>query len=185
VKALALFLVVASACGRGGSQPPPTRAEEEAGHAAITRLRTALVEELGRAMARGTTEALATCSTKAPAIARELARDGVIVGRATRRPRNPQNLASGWHADALAQFEASVAAGRRFETEWFVRVLPGNRIGYARPLVIQRLCLTCHGDAITPEVTAELAARYPDDRATGYKLGELRGIVWAEFPRLP
>lgn len=178
-----LVIVATSGCGRDKGERAPTRAEEEAGHVAITRLKGALVAELGHAMTRGPVAAIETCATRAPAIAAGLAHDGVTVGRATRRPRNPQNLASGWQADALAEFEAAVAAGRRLETESFVRALPGGRIGYAEPLVIMPLCLNCHGTELTPEVQAALAERYPADRATGYQLGELRGLAWAELPR--
>jgi hypothetical protein len=44
------------------------------------------------------------------------------------------------------------------------------------------MCLQCHGEALAPEVTQALAARYPDDRATGFREGQLRGalsIRWA------
>lgn len=36
-------------------------------------------------------------------------------------------------------------------------------------------------DALSGMLTsAALAARYPDDAATGYALGDLRGVLWAE-----
>lgn len=38
---------------------------------------------------------------------------------------------------------------------------------------------TCHGpgNSIPDTVRAMLAARYPDDRATGYAVGDLRGAI--------
>ena len=47
-------------------------------------------------------------------------------------------------------------------------------------------CLACHGapEQIPAEVAAILAERYPDDQATGYAVGDLRGALWAEV-RLP
>jgi hypothetical protein len=44
--------------------------------------------------------------------------------------------------------------------------------------------LACHGpeEALQPEVRAALDQRYPEDRATGYAAGDLRGAFWAEVP---
>jgi len=36
-------------------------------------------------------------------------------------------------------------------------------------------CLKCHGQNIAPEITAKLKENYPDDKATGFKLGDVRG----------
>jgi len=55
-------------------------------------------------------------------------------------------------------------------------------MAYAEPLGIQEVCLTCHGTSVAPEVTAAIAPKYPDDQATGYALGDLRGIAWVELP---
>lgn len=48
--------------------------------------------------------------------------------------------------------------------------------------MLQPMCLTCHGADLAPDVQAAIAERYPDDRATGYRTGELRGVIWAELP---
>ena len=60
--------------------------------------------------------------------------------------------------------------------------LPDNRTGYVEPIVTQPLCLACHGSSLAPEIAERLAADYPDDRATGFEVGDLRGVFWAEFP---
>jgi hypothetical protein len=41
----------------------------------------------------------------------------------------------------------------------------------------------CHGleDQITPDVKSQLAELYPEDRATGFKEGDLRGWFWIEM----
>ena len=170
-------------CGRGSKAPEPTSADAERGHAAVTRLKSTLVQRLGQAMSGGAPAALGVCSAEAPAIAASLSVDGVALGRATRKPRNPANLAAGWQAEALARFEADAAAGRPLAEQHYLRALPGDRVAYAEPLVIQPVCLTCHGADLAPEVATALAARYPEDRATGYQAGDLRGVVWAELPR--
>ena len=45
-------------------------------------------------------------------------------------------------------------------------------------------CLQCHGkvDDLAPEVRDVLAKNYPQDRATGFAAGDLRGWFWVEVP---
>jgi hypothetical protein len=57
---------------------------------------------------------------------------------------------------------------------------------WMKPIMTAPLCLTCHGDALDPELAAVIAERYPADRATGFTPGELRGafyVVWHETVR--
>ena len=37
------------------------------------------------------------------------------------------------------------------------------------------LCLQCHGEAIAPPVAEKISALYPDDKATGFREGDIRG----------
>ena len=37
------------------------------------------------------------------------------------------------------------------------------------------LCLQCHGTAIAPKLAEKLSELYPEDKATGYSEGEIRG----------
>jgi hypothetical protein len=55
---------------------------------------------------------------------------------------------------------------------------------YVRPILMQARCLPCHGDpaSLDPAVHALLARRYPEDRATGYRVGDLRGAVSVRVP---
>lgn len=152
------------------------------GRALIGTFKKDLVARLQQALPQGAPAAIAVCQEEAPRIAAALATHGAKLGRVTRKPRNPANAATGWQAEALAEFEAAVAAGKPLEGQSFSRLLPAGVTAYAEPIVIQPLCLTCHGEQLAPEVTAALAERYPADQATGYKLGELRGAAWVELP---
>jgi hypothetical protein len=51
------------------------------------------------------------------------------------------------------------------------------------PIVVQPMCVTCHGADVAPDLRAKIEELYPDDQATGYAAGDLRGIFWAELPR--
>lgn len=186
---VALLVPLALAgCKRKAATPPaepPAPAEVARAKAKVGELKKTLVGKLTAAMSEGIPAAIAVCNTDAPAIAASLSTDGAVVGRATRKPRNPKNLAAGWQAEALARFEAAVASGKGLDGAGFARRLPDGRTAYAEPLVIQELCVACHGTALAPEVTAALAERYPGDQATGYRVGDLRGIAWAELPAAP
>jgi len=36
---------------------------------------------------------------------------------------------------------------------------------------------------LAPDLKAKLAELYPNDQATGYAAGDLRGVFWVELPR--
>lgn len=55
---------------------------------------------------------------------------------------------------------------------------------YLKALRIQKPCLNCHGprEQIKPEVLALLKQVYPNDQATGYQEGDLRGAITVKIP---
>ena len=60
--------------------------------------------------------------------------------------------------------------------------LDEGRAGYVEPILLQPLCVACHGEAIEPGLATRIAELYPQDRAVGFRVGELRGVFWVEFP---
>lgn len=188
-------VVLAAACGRDRpkASPPPatsdaataTATASTRGHAAIAALKDQLRAALSKALEGGAPNAVEVCGTAAKAIADGLATDGVKVGRATRKPRNPTNAVAGWQDEALAEFEAAAAAGKKLDGLHYLRQLPDGQTRYAEPLVVQALCLKCHGADVAPDVKAALATAYPTDQATGYAEGALRGLAWAEYRAAP
>lgn len=187
-RALLAWLLALAAPVRGGDAPLPSpRAAVDPaveGRRLVGELKRRLTGALTEAMRESPASAIAVCRTEAPAIARSLASGGATVGRATRKPRNPANLAAGWQAEALDHFEGQVANGDPLDGASWSRKLRDGRTAYAEPLVIQPLCVTCHGpvDAMPKALGDALAAQYPNDRATGYAVGDLRGVAWAELP---
>jgi hypothetical protein len=171
-----LFVAVALVACRSHDAPP--RAPEIA-TTRIAELKASLKQALGTALAeRGPAGAIATCSEIAPRLAERLSTSPVRIGRTTRRTRNSANAAVGWRLAALDHFEA-IRPTERPGAIYATR-LPGGGTGVAEPLIVDDVCLVCHGENLAPDVAAALAERYPDDRATGYARGDLRGIVWAE-----
>jgi hypothetical protein len=41
------------------------------------------------------------------------------------------------------------------------------------------VCLTCHGTEVKPEVLTKIKELYPNDKATGYQEGDIRGAFVA------
>ncbi|MCK6460054.1 MAG: DUF3365 domain-containing protein [Planctomycetes bacterium] len=58
------------------------------------------------------------------------------------------------------------------------------QLRYVRVVRLAEMCTTCHGapDTIPPAVREAVARRYPDDRATGFSPGDLRGVVSVRVP---
>jgi hypothetical protein len=169
--------LIALACT---SAPPQREAEwAERGAAAVAPFKRALLSELTQALAAGGPEhALSVCRLRAPALARE-ASTSARVGRASHRLRNPANQPPAWAVPLLAEY----VEGKRREPS--VVALRRGRAGYVEPIHTAPLCLTCHGEAVAPALAETLRAQYPDDRATGFRPGELRGVFWAELPAEP
>lgn len=99
------------------------------------------------------------------------------MGRTSDRLRNPANASPTWVEPILAAYlaDASNRAPRS------VTIGPG-REGYVEPIVMAPLCETCHGAQIAPELQARIDTLYPDDQATGFATGDLRGVFWVEYP---
>lgn len=165
--------------------PAPLAPADEAawiarGAATVAPFKARLQAALLAAMPAGAEPAIDTCRVEAPAIAAALSAGGrgagVAVGRSSHRLRNPANAPRDWVAPLLAGFVAQPGSATPRAVN-----LPSGGIGYVEPIVTQPLCLACHGEALAPAVRARLADLYPDDRATGFRTGDLRGLFWVEF----
>ena len=130
-------------------------------------------------LAEGPVEAIAACRVQAPEIAGSLSRDGIRLGRTSHRLRNPSNVAPEW-VDPILEAYLESPSDRAPRTV----TLPGKQSGYVEPILVQPLCLTCHGDDLAPDVAARIQELYPEDRAVGFGVGDLRGVFWIEYPRL-
>ncbi len=139
--------------------------------------KSALKQALQEGLREGPAAAINVCRLRAPALAEERSRAGVRVGRTSHRLRNPDNAPAAWMEPLLARYLE--ASDRR---EPAVVSLPRGRVGYLEPIHTGALCLTCHGSELAQPVREALDRHYPEDRATGFAVGELRGLFWAEFP---
>ena len=115
----------------------------------------------------------------------ERAGEGVRLKRVSEQYRNPANKPD--HADAFAYtyFEKYLKKEGHYPQNFVLRMRHKMNkdieiFRYFEPLYIQEACLKCHGEKVDPKVKAKIKELYPDDKATGYKLGDLRGFVAVE-----
>lgn len=128
----------------------------------------------------GNAAAVDVCKDVSPGLVKKFADlPEVAVRRIAVRYRNPDNIPDAFEAaifkeweEGLARGEAPTAISR--ETAVGLRVMQPIMLG-------AHLCLRCHGEIrnMTPETVAMLKRKYPDDNATGFKLGEIRGAFSA------
>ena len=173
--------------------PPPATADVEtalaSSRAAAGDLGGQLIAALTAAMAdTGPAGAIAVCNEKAPEIASRIsASRNLEIGRTSTRVRNPANAADDWETAQLAAFAEAIAGGANpatLERHEVLRDGDGWQVRWMKPIVLQPMCATCHGEAVDPALLAAIQARYPGDAATGFKPGELRGAFTASV-KLP
>lgn len=163
--------------------PPELREAAAPALAAFQELKRTLEARLQRSFQEGgPVAAISVCRLEAPALTREVgAGAGMELGRTSHRLRNPDNAPRPWVRPYLARHAGQLA--RDLSPE--VVELPGGRLGVLAPIGIQPQCLTCHGPraAMAAPLAEALKSRYPQDQATGFRPGELRGVFWAELAR--
>jgi hypothetical protein len=129
--------------------------------------------------AGGPVATIEICKVKAPLIASDLsAASGWDVARTSLKLRNPNNAPDDWERQVLEQFEARKAAGEPVaELEYAEVVGSGDdqRYRYMKAIGTEQVCLNCHAAEIKPEVEARLGVLYPEDRARGFSVGDIRG----------
>ncbi len=135
-------------------------------------LSTRLIEAMSSG---GSAAAIEVCSREAPKIAAAVGEQhGVAIGRTSLKLRNPKNAPPEW---------ARTLVEKKTEDTQFVE-LPDGGIGALLPIKLKTQCLACHGpiDQIAEDIKTKLTELYPDDQATGFKDGDLRGWFWVVVP---
>ncbi|MDZ7684797.1 MAG: DUF3365 domain-containing protein [Gammaproteobacteria bacterium] len=127
----------------------------------------------------GPAGAIEVCSAKAPAIAASLSEEsGWRIRRVSLKPRNTDAATpNDWARRVLESFEQRRKAGEPVSGMVHDGVVDGE-YRFMKPQAVEPLCLTCHGTDIAPDVARQLDRFYPDDRAIGYSLGDIRGAFY-------
>jgi hypothetical protein len=184
-----LVLLLSSACLVG-----PALAQDQAALLTDARkiaatvpakLLAVLTEEINRG---GPEQAVTVCRDKAPKMAAAAsAETGWNVRRVSSKNRNPKAVPDAWERAALEDFDRRAAAGEAPATLEKAELVDeeGRKVyRYMKALPVQPLCLNCHGasEALTPAVKGKLAELYPQDKAVGYGLAQIRGAITLKKP---
>jgi len=188
--AIALGLLMIGSAVSAQDAVNPDAAQIAKAQAAIKDLGQSLRGALVATMqADGPVAAVNFCHDQAPVIAAQVAeRHQVQIGRTALRHRSPGNAPTEWQQAALAEFAAKVAQGSPAAgmVSHSSGVIDGQaRFRFAQSIPTEAPCLACHGDNVAAPIKAEIEKHYPDDSATGFKEGDLRGMFWVEFPIAP
>ena len=136
--------------------------------------------ELTTAMKDGALAAVGAYATFVPEIASSISEESPFeISRTAIRVRNSDNAADTWELQALERFAKDIAGGadpKKLEVYDVTTTKEGQRLfRYMRPIMISEQCMACHGPDVKGDVKAEIAKIYPDDKALGYAIGEMRG----------
>ncbi|MFD2199963.1 Tll0287-like domain-containing protein [Shivajiella indica] len=152
----------------------------EAQNQLITALQNAIEE-------KGVPGAIDFCNIRALPILDEVgSRYNVKIRRASHRYRNPN--------DKPLEFEELILDAYAYNLENNISNEPniqklenGEILFYSKAIQIpSTLCLNCHGNIgkeISPETEKKLKELYPEDKATGHQLGDLRGMWSIQIPK--
>ncbi len=124
----------------------------------------------------GLTNGIGVCNTVAPEIAADNSNEQWTISRTSLKVRNPDNAPTDWQEMQFHAMEKQPVKNGKPVEVWQVSEAAGQpAFRYMSAIPTQELCLGCHGKSINPEVKAKLAELYPEDKATGFSEGDLRG----------
>ncbi len=138
-----------------------------------------LLEEIGKG---GYQNAISVCSDMAQEITKKYYQEkyNLYIRRVSEKPRNKLNSPDQYELEILKKLDKMNKDGK-LPKEYFELVKEGERkyLRYFSPIVIQPMCLPCHGEEklLSDEIKSFLKRRYPEDKAIGYREGDFRGAV--------
>lgn len=89
--------------------------------------------------------------------------------------RKEENAPDAFEKEAVSRFKADKSLE-------FVGQYENGRYRYARPLFVEESCLQCHGDP--KDAPPTVLEKYGSEKAFGYKVGQVRGIISVTVPAL-
>lgn len=123
---------------------------------------------------------IGACHTLAPELNSRTTEETTFeIARTALKVRNPDNTPDVWEQAGLENFQKQITGGadpKKIELFEVTQTKEGQSIfRYMRPIMMGDVCMACHGPAVALDVKGEISQYYPDDKAVGYNLNELRG----------
>jgi len=178
IRCLVTLLFIAVGHGALADAAGQTALEQEARQLA-QRFIGELKPQLKLAMQQGgPTHAIEVCASEAPKIAESLSvQSGWQVKRVSLKSRNASRAQPDqWEREVLQQFDERQQAGEA-APDINYSASSGGQYRYMQAQGVEPLCLICHGKGLSEPVRLTVEKYYPDDWATGYSLGQVRGAI--------
>lgn len=147
-----------------------------------------LVSTLQKAIAeKGVPETVEFCNVEAlPILLEASTKHNVTIKRASITYRNP--------ADKPSELEAAILDAYAYNAENDIKNEPniqklqnGEVLLYTKAIQIPNsFCLSCHGEVgidISEKTLEKIQRLYPEDKAKGHKIGDLRGMWSIKIPK--
>ncbi len=130
----------------------------------------------------GKYHALSFCNVRAIPLTDSMSQNlAHSIKRVSDKARNPNNRASQFERDILAQFRTQLENGEEPEGQ-IAKLASGDYAYY--PIITNAMCLQCHGEIgkdLDSDFYKELKKLYPQDEAIGYQTNQLRGMWVVEL----
>lgn len=169
-------------------QTPTDDARVVAARAAATNLGMVLKEQLFTAIAaNGTAAAVDACKAIAPAVTGDISeKRHTSIRRTALKVRNPDNAPDAFERKVLDRFLEQINRGSDPATLEYTEITTEGhqkRFRYMKAIpMAEAPCQACHGATIAPDVAERIRILYPDDQATGFAPGTLRGAFSVSEP---
>jgi hypothetical protein len=143
-------------------------------------LKSVLIKEI---QTHGIVSAVSVCSDTAQLLTNNYGiSKGIYIKRVSFKNRNPMNVPDEFETKVLKMFEELHSKNQIKPEAEYVELIEENgisKVRYMKPILVQPECLNCHGteEQISPQVKDVINKIYPDDKAKGYQMGDLRGAV--------
>ncbi|WP_374593859.1 DUF3365 domain-containing protein [Aquabacterium sp.] len=176
--------------GAAPTAAAPSPAEQDAAQrakAAAKELAETLMGRLKAALQeRGPAGAVEVCNAEAQGLTAAIGQKyGLSIKRVSDRNRNPLNAASEAEARFIAEAQARKEAGEAPDSLAKVfteQGAEGRVLVLYKAMVMPELGKIGHGTDIAPDVKAVIDQHYPNDKARGYRPGDVRGLIVVRVP---
>ncbi len=144
----------------------------------VDSVKAVLFKELSKG---GYLEAMKTCSGLAQEIIKaHQEKYNIYVRRISEKYRNEADKPDDYEYKILGKLNNLNKQGELPQEYYEVVNENGEKyVRYFKPLIVQPMCLNCHGtdEFLKQEIKEFLRKTYPKDKATGYQAGDFRGAV--------
>jgi hypothetical protein len=106
----------------------------------------------------------------------------VSIKRTSHKIRNDDNKPNETEKTIIKQYLTSISNNEKLKP--IISKDNTGKLHFYAPIKLESKCLACHGTVgqeVTMKTDSILKILYPNDKATGFKAGDLRGIVNITF----